>query len=106
MDQRKNNTTRVPRQDGVSPKPPGAVKPPPPPAPPKPPAKAGNASRIGKALAIAQDFAGVDGAHHKDWIIDQMVRALTGKKYKAWVRQCRNGKDGPNTYEWDIGIAP
>lgn len=36
------------------------------------------ADRIQKALDIAVRYGGNDGAHHKDWVIDQMVRALTG----------------------------
>jgi len=34
-------------------------------------------NRIAKALSIAPDGMH-DGAHHKDWVIDQIVRALTG----------------------------
>lgn len=71
-----------------------------------------------------------DGAHHKQWIIDQMVRALTGcsmvertavdhrgraytyftqgesDEYLAWVADYCDGEDGPETYSWDCGIAP
>jgi hypothetical protein len=56
--------------------------------------------RIASALDIAAEFT-VDGDHHKMWVIDQMVRALTGDDYEMWVR-----KDGPNTYSWDEGVAP
>ena len=35
------------------------------------------ADRIAKALKYAENGV-YDGAHHKDWVIDQMVRALTG----------------------------
>lgn len=69
--------------------------------------------RIKKALDIAVRYGGIDGAHHKQWCIDQMVRALTGcgglrtsAKYKELVADACNGEDGPNTYEWDTGIAP
>lgn len=58
------------------------------------------------ALEIALRYGGTDGAHHKEWVIDQMVRALTGDKYEQWVRDACDGEDGPNTYEWDEGIAP
>lgn len=58
------------------------------------------------ALAIAMKSGGVDGSHHKAWVIDQMVRALTGTYYEAWVAEHNNGEDGPDTYEWDTGIAP
>lgn len=85
--------------------------------------------RIEKALAIAVAYGGIDGAHHKDWTIDQMVRALTGcpvkietstsngipyefetqgesKAYKKLVAQACDGEDGPETYSWETGIAP
>ena len=61
---------------------------------------------IDKALEIARNCAGYDGDDHKMWVIDQMVRALTGDTYDAWVRVYENGEDGPQTYEWDTGIIP
>jgi hypothetical protein len=63
-------------------------------------------NKIELALMIASKYGGTDGAHHKAWVIDQMVRVLTGDRYEAWVAQVRAGKDGPNTYGWDEGIAP
>ena len=33
--------------------------------------------RIAGALDAAQD-GGIDGAHHKMWVIDQIIRRLTG----------------------------
>lgn len=61
---------------------------------------------VERALGIARHWADVDGAHHKAWVIDQMVRALTGDDYETWVKDACNGDEGPNTYEWDVGIAP
>lgn len=58
------------------------------------------------ALEFARRFGGIDGAHHKAWVIDQMVRALTGDGYEEWVEDYCAGEDGPCTYEWDEGIAP
>jgi len=87
-------------------------------------------TRIEKALALAVKFGGIDGAHHKDWVIDQMVRALTGcpmetqtgvdanqklyfyqaqgksEEYNNLIKEACNGEDGPDTYYWDEGIAP
>lgn len=81
------------------------------------------------ALAIAE-WGSVDGDHHKMWVIDQMVRTLTGcptvrvektgpngddwsydalgesEEYLEWVRTFQDGEDGPETYLWDVGIAP
>lgn len=56
---------------------------------------------IQAALAIAPDGI-FDGAHHKMWVIDQMVRALTGDDYEQWVSDFE--QDGQ--FEWDVGIAP
>jgi hypothetical protein len=47
------------------------------------------------ALQIAARYGQIDGAHHKAWVIDQMVRALLGDQYAAWVSD-----------DWDEGIAP
>lgn len=73
--------------------------------------------RIEAALKIALECGGVDGAHHKQWVIDQMVRALTGcmgvngvmgesPEYLAWVAKAQDGDDGPETYIWEEGLPP
>jgi len=83
-----------------------------------------------KAMEIALRYGQIDGAHHKAWVIDQMMRALTDcpmvKKsgvdcnskqyeyetygesalYERIIRRHNAGKDGPDTYGWDVGIAP
>lgn len=88
------------------------------------------AARIKKATDIAVRYGGIDGDHHKAWTIDQMVRALTGcpmetrtardvhdeeysyqaqgesEEYKDLVKDACNGEDGPETYDWDVGIPP
>ena len=81
------------------------------------------------ALKFALQYGTIDGGHHKMWVIDQMVRALTScpmekrtrefrgkpyeyetqgesEEYKQFIAEHNKGEDGPNTYEWDIGIAP
>lgn len=63
-------------------------------------------TRVKDALEIARLYGSIDGEWHKDWVIDQMVRALTGSDYELWVRHVRAGKDGPETYPWNVGIAP
>jgi len=54
------------------------------------------------ALEIAYRYASIDCAHHKAWVIDQMVRKLTGDSYKEWVRKY----EASGEYEWSVGIAP
>lgn len=61
---------------------------------------------IDEALLLIFKYGGIDGAHHKQWVLDQVVRALTGDGYAAWVAEAKDGEDGPDTYDWDEGIAP
>ena len=62
--------------------------------------------RILEALEVAMKYGSVDGAHHKMWVIDQIVRILAGENYNIWIEDFCRGEDGENTYEWDCGIAP
>jgi hypothetical protein len=70
-------------------------------------------NRIDAALDIAHEYGQIDGAHHKAWVIDQMVRSLLGEHYNEWVHgycfdeatEEQQDNDDPE-YEWDEGIAP
>jgi len=62
--------------------------------------------RIEKALEIAHDYGQTDGSHHKSWVIDQIVRLLTDDEYDEWIKNYRKGEEGPETYSWNVGIAP
>jgi hypothetical protein len=64
-----------------------------------------DAERIAKALDLIFQYGGIDGGHHKQWVLDQVVRKLA-PNYRAWVKEFETGEDGPKTYEWDKGIAP
>lgn len=59
-----------------------------------------------KSLDILGRYGQTDGDHHKAWVIDQTVRALTGDGYENFVRRQKQGDEGPETYDWDIGVAP
>ena len=61
---------------------------------------------IEKALDCAMEYGGIDGEHHKMWVIDQMVRILSGKNYDHLIKDHCDGEDGANTYDWDTAIAP
>lgn len=63
-------------------------------------------SQINEAIELAVSYGGIDGAHHKDWVIDQMVRKLAGDSYEELVADACAGEDGPSTYSWNTGIAP
>lgn len=82
------------------------------------------------ALYFIVKYGGFDGAHHKDWVLDQVARILNGaditikkaewtdhepeyrvtvgesEQYHEWVRELKDGEDGPDTYDYDEGIAP
>lgn len=58
---------------------------------------------VREALKIARDVGQVDGAHHKQWVIDQMVQSLTGDQYDSFV-QIYEMLCGPGS--WDIGTPP
>ena len=61
--------------------------------------------RVEEALDLIAEYGSIDGAHHKQWVLDQLVRILT-PHYEAWVMGQEAGEDGPDTYYWDVGIAP
>jgi len=54
-----------------------------------------------RAVAVALRYGGIDGDHHKQWVIDQMLRILLGSEYDAMIKHGRNGE-----YPWEVGIAP
>lgn len=62
--------------------------------------------QIQQALKIAFDYGQADGEHHKAWVIDQMVRALTGKEYDKWINDYIYDEETGDSYTWDKGIAP
>lgn len=87
---------------------------------------------IDSALDIAFEYSGFDGAHNKQWVIDQMVIALYGGEdtdaYREFVESYENPEGDemdPEEYriydeeteeyysvknliypEWDKGISP
>jgi len=82
------------------------------------------------ALYYIEKYGGFDGAYHKDWVLDQVARILNGAEitvvkatwengtenyrvsvgesdqYHEWVRNLKDGEDGPDTYGYEEGIAP
>lgn len=63
--------------------------------------------RITSALDIAAEYGQTDGEHHKAWVIDRMVRALTGPDYDRWVSEWEEPED-PDDWrsDWDEGTPP
>lgn len=60
-------------------------------------------TRIVSAVEVAERFGMIDGDHHKQWVIDQMIRMLLGDGYQVWVDKMNADED----YDpWNVGIAP
>jgi len=57
------------------------------------------------AVEMIENHGANDGGHHKQWVLDQLMRILHDD-YEAWVKEYCAGEDGPETYGWDEGIAP
>lgn len=57
------------------------------------------------AMELIERYGGVDGGHHKQWVLDQIVRILS-VNYESWVKEYEDGEGGSETYFWDVGIPP
>ena len=83
------------------------------------------------AMVWIGKYGGYDGAHHKDWVLDQVSRIIKGtpvkiklakwdnghkeyrfelgeptQEYWDWVKYMKSGEDGEDTYDYEFGIAP
>lgn len=65
-------------------------------------------SGIRDAAEIAYRYAGIDGEHHKQWVIDQMLQCILGADAYAEFIESYNAEeeDGEKYDDWDPGIAP
>lgn len=61
---------------------------------------------IALAVQIAERYAMIDGAHHKQWVIDQMIRAMLGEDYCRWRNEYDNYSYVEGYQMWDEGITP
>lgn len=56
-----------------------------------------------RAAALALQYGGIDGSHHKQWLIDQMLRTLCGAAYPDVMAVYNSDEEYDS---WDEGIAP
>jgi len=57
--------------------------------------------KIQNSVSVIDMYGTFDGQHHKQWVLDQVLRTLLGQDYEGFVKE-RAG-DG---YPWEVGIAP
>lgn len=76
-------------------------------------AKISDKEKIKQAVELCFQYGGIDGGHHKMWVIDQVLRILLQDKYEEKIKEYENYPDDGTEpddewdyYEWDIGIAP
>lgn len=62
-------------------------------------------NKIDDVLMLIIAYGQIEGDHHSKWVIDQIVRKLV-IDYDLFLKAYKEGKDGPNTYYWNEGIAP
>lgn len=63
--------------------------------------------RIADALSMAVRYPATDGEHHKAWIVDQVVRRLTGCLDDGEVTaEYLRFREEEDDWDWDEGIAP
>lgn len=68
--------------------------------------------RIKRAMSYVERYGGIDGDHHKQWLITQMTMALLGseEEWTKWELEMRGEYDEENEEyeygEWDEGIPP
>lgn len=64
--------------------------------------------KVKAALDLIVQYGGVDGSHHKQWLLDQVVRTLVNGEYeyRQFCERIRVDEDGEVYEEWDEGIAP
>ncbi len=64
------------------------------------------AGKADHALELAYRFGRFDGEGNKAWLVDQMVRALMGCRYEAWVKSVQLDGGDFLVYTWDEGTEP
>ena len=52
---------------------------------------------IARAAALIIRWGGINGEHHKQWILDQVLRVLMGAQYEEFIALIAN---------WSEGIPP
>jgi hypothetical protein len=62
--------------------------------------------RIDQSVDLIAQYGGIDGAHHKTWLVDQILRSLLEDEYTKFVRQMCQGENDEDYYEWNTGTAP
>jgi hypothetical protein len=53
--------------------------------------------KLDTIIGLIEDCGHVEGAHHNQWMLDQIMQIALGKRYDAWIAKNEH---------WGKGIAP
>ena len=68
--------------------------------------------KLHKIEFLITQHGGTDGGHHKQWLLDRIIRHVTGDGYDDWCKAYRGQWIDDDEYtgweypDWDTGIAP
>jgi hypothetical protein len=63
--------------------------------------------RIAAAVDLIERCGWIEGEHHRQWLLDQVLRALLAEGYDAWVAAYNApDADGEAGLPWEVGIPP
>jgi hypothetical protein len=57
-------------------------------------------ARLAKIQELLEQYGDLDGAHHKQWVLDQIARVVLGDEYDEWAAASEDAD------AWDTGVAP
>jgi hypothetical protein len=59
--------------------------------------------QVQKVIKITLQYGMIDGEHHKQWLLDQILRICLEEFYDKEIEKFNADK---NYKEWDVGIPP
>lgn len=64
--------------------------------------------KLDKIVETIERYGMIDGSHHKQWIMTEVLRIALGKGFKKWLKAFNSytDEDGEEYGDWDEGIPP
>lgn len=56
-----------------------------------------------RVIDLILDYGWIDGGHHKQWVLTEILKILMGDAYDAWLEDYNSDEEYS---DWDEGIAP
>jgi hypothetical protein len=67
--------------------------------------------KLTNIMVLVSNYGTFDGSHHKQWVLDQVLRIALGDKYNAYIKEQTKPVWNEETlewetYGWDTGCPP